>query len=298
MGTPELCLSGQDGAPSVVTGFPPTASAHHRPALRGQPLSVREAFAADHYDWWVQRIHEPRRSRYRAYRPLSRLRALGNPGIGLAVIGRWVQGPDAAVFGPSGKLGELPIIAGTWVITPKSGPCAFRFDFPPACVFCNSPLAARATAASCPGYVHNTIYTGTQRDHAGLVPERRHRGRARSPSPLYRLFRPRHRLGPDPLAYASGWPTASSPWDLFVLGNEPCMNYPGREGGWWPMALRRTCSAPARQGIRHGTVRKLARPVWSACRLKPHQASGNHESPTAGFTLVRLAYSGDGAREG
>ncbi len=174
-----------------------------------------------------------------------------------AVIGRWVKGPDAAVFEAiQGKLGELPIIAeDLGVITPEVEDLRDRFDFPGMRILQFAFGGTRNSSFLPYNYIHNTIvYTGTHDNETTLgwylnatEDERDHLRRYTVSSGrdiVWDLIR---------LAHASVADMAIIPMqDLFVLGNEARMNYPGREGGWWRWRYTRAMFSARAPGIAMG----------------------------------------------
>ncbi|MEZ4539864.1 MAG: 4-alpha-glucanotransferase [Chloroflexota bacterium] len=256
---PELFYLDKDGAPSVVAGVPPDYFSTTGQRW-GNPLYRWEAFAADHYDWWVRRIHMNlvqadivRIDHFRGFEAYWEIPA-SEP---TAVIGRWVKGPDAAVFEAiQAKLGELPIIAeDLGVITPEVEALRDRFDFPGMRILQFAFGGTRNSSFLPYNYVHNTIvYTGTHDNETTLgwylnatEDERDHLRRYTVSSGrdiVWDLIR---------LAYASVADMAIIPMqDLFVLGNEARMNYPGREGGWWRWRYTRDMFTARAPGIAMG----------------------------------------------
>lgn len=256
---PELFYLDKDGAPSVVAGVPPDYFSATGQRW-GNPLYRWKAFAADNYDWWVRRIHMNlvqadivRIDHFRGFEAYWEIPA-SEP---TAVIGRWVKGPDAAVFEAiQAKLGELPIIAeDLGVITPEVETLRDRFDFPGMRILQFAFGGTRNSSFLPYNYVHNTIvYTGTHDNETTLgwylnatEDERDHLRRYTVSSGrdiVWDLIR---------LAYASVADMAIIPMqDLFVLGNEARMNYPGREGGWWRWRYTREMFSARAPGIAMG----------------------------------------------
>ncbi|MBP6017069.1 MAG: 4-alpha-glucanotransferase [Candidatus Promineofilum sp.] len=256
---PELFYLDKDGAPSVVAGVPPDYFSATGQRW-GNPLYRWEAFTADNYDWWVRRIHMNlvqadivRIDHFRGFEAYWEIPS-SEP---TAVIGRWVKGPDAAVFEAiQGKLGELPIIAeDLGVITPEVEDLRDRFDFPGMRILQFAFGGTRNSSFLPYNYIHNTIvYTGTHDNETTLgwylnatEDERDHLRRYTVSSGrdiVWDLIR---------LAHASVADMAIIPMqDLFVLGNEARMNYPGREGGWWRWRYTRAMFSARAPGIAMG----------------------------------------------
>ena len=256
---PELFYLDKDGAPSMVAGVPPDYFSATGQRW-GNPLYRWEAFAADNYDWWVRRIHMNlvqadivRIDHFRGFEAYWEIPA-AEP---TAVIGRWVKGPSAAVFEAiQAKLGELPIIAeDLGLITPEVEELRDRFDFPGMRILQFAFGGTRNSSFLPFNYIHNTIvYTGTHDNETTLgwylnatEDERDHLRRYMVSSGrdiVWDLIR---------LAHASVADMAIIPMqDLFVLGNEARMNYPGREGGWWRWRYTREMFSARAPGIAMG----------------------------------------------
>ena len=82
------------------------------------------------------------------------------------------------------------------------------------------------------------------------------------------------------LAYASVSVMAIIPMqDLFVLGNEVRMNYPGKEGGWWQWRYTREMFAARAPGIALGLT-ELTR-LFGRAPAEPEEAEAELEAPPA-----------------
>ncbi len=256
---PELFYLNEDGSPSVIAGVPPDYFSETGQRW-GNPLYRWDVFAANQYDWWVQRIHMNlvqadivRIDHFRGFEAYWEIPA-SEP---TAVIGRWVKGPDAAVFEAiNNRLGELPIIAeDLGVITPEVETLRDRFDFPGMRILQFAFGGERNSSFLPHNYVKNTVvYTGTHDNETTLGwflnathDERDHVRRYTASSGrdiVWDMIR---------LAYASVADIAIIPMqDLFVLGNEARMNYPGKEGGWWRWRYTREMFSARAPGIALG----------------------------------------------
>ncbi len=237
---PELFHLKKDGSPALVAGVPPDYFSETGQRW-GNPLYDWDKMDADGYGWWVQRIHMnlvqadiARIDHFRGFEAYWEIPA-EEP---TAVVGRWVKGPDAAVFEAiQNKLGDLPIIAeDLGVITPEVEALRDRFAFPGMRILQFAFGGTRNSTFLPFNYTRNSVvYTGTHDNETTLgwylnatEAERDHVRRYTVSSGrdiVWDLIR---------LAYASVSAMAIIPMqDLFVLGNEARMNYPGKEGGWW-----------------------------------------------------------------
>lgn len=262
---PDLFRLKKDGSPSVVAGVPPDYFSETGQRW-GNPLYDWERLAADNYDWWVKRIHMNlvqadivRIDHFRGFEAYWEIPATEPT----AVIGRWVKGPDAAIFeAVRAKLGDLPIIAeDLGVITPEVEALRDRFNFPGMKILQFAFGGERNNSFLPHTYNKNAVvYTGTHDNETTLgwylnaaEDERDHLRRYMASSGrdiVWDLIR---------LAYASTADMAVIPMqDLFVLGNEARMNYPGREGGWWGWRYTREMFTARAAGIAMGLA-ELAR---------------------------------------
>ncbi len=258
---PELFHLKKDGSPSSVAGVPPDYFSVTGQRW-GNPLYNWEKIAADNYSWWVQRIHMNlvqadivRIDHFRVFEAYWEIPA-SEP---TAVIGRWVKGPDAAIFeAVQAKLGELPIIAeDLGVITPGVVELRDRFNFPGMKILQFAFGGERNSDFLPYNYNKNSVvYTGTHDNETTLgwylnatEDERDHVRRYTVSSGrdiVWDMIR---------LAYASVADMAVIPMqDLFVLGNEARMNFPGKEGGWWQWRYTREMFSARAAGIALGLV--------------------------------------------
>ncbi len=256
---PELFHLSKDGSPSVVAGVPPDYFSATGQRW-GNPLYNWEKIAAENYDWWVKRIHMNlvqadivRIDHFRGFEAYWEIPATEPT----AVIGRWVKGPDAAFFEAiQAKLGELPIIAeDLGVITPEVEELRDRFAFPGMRILQFAFGGERNSSFLPYNYIKNTVvYTGTHDNETTLgwylnatEDERDHVRRYTVSSGrdiVWDLIR---------LAYASVADIAVIPMqDVFVLGNEARMNFPGKEGGWWRWRYTREMFSARASGIALG----------------------------------------------
>lgn len=261
---PELFHLKGDGSPSVVAGVPPDYFSETGQRW-GNPLYRWDRMAADGYGWWVQRIHMnlvqadiARIDHFRGFEAYWEIPATEET----AVVGQWVKGPDLAFFkAMQERLGDLPIIAeDLGVITPEVEALRDALGFPGMKIL-QFAFGGEQNSDFLPyNFVPNSVvYTGTHDNETTLgwylnasEDERDHVRRYMRVSGrdvVWDLIR---------LAYASVAVMAIIPMqDLFVLGNEARMNFPGREGGWWQWRYTREMFAARAPGIAMG-LRELA----------------------------------------
>lgn len=256
---PEQFHLKKGGSPSVVAGVPPDYFSVTGQRW-GNPLYNWEKMAADNYSWWIQRIHLNlvqadivRIDHFRGFEAYWEIPA-SEP---TAVVGHWVKGPDADIFEAiQNKLGELPIIAeDLGVITPEVETLRDRFDFPGMRILQFAFGGERNSSFLPYNYVQNTVvYTGTHDNETTLgwylnatEDERDHVRRYTVSSGrdiVWDLIR---------LAYASVADIVIIPMqDLYVLGNEARMNFPGKEGGWWQWRYTKEMFSARAPGIALG----------------------------------------------
>lgn len=256
---PNLFHLDKNGSPSVVAGVPPDYFSETGQRW-GNPLYNWNKVAENGYSWWIQRIHMNlvqtdivRIDHFRGFEAYWEIPA-SEP---TAVIGRWVKGPEAALFDAiQAKLGELPIIAeDLGVITPEVEALREQFGFPGMRILQFAFGGERNSSFLPYNYVRNTVvYTGTHDNETTLgwylnatEDERDHVRRYTVSSGrdiVWDLIR---------LAYASVADIAIIPMqDLFVLGNEARMNYPGREGGWWQWRYTKEMFSARAPGVAMG----------------------------------------------
>ncbi|MFO7663484.1 MAG: 4-alpha-glucanotransferase [Chloroflexota bacterium] len=256
---PELYHLAKDGSPSVVAGVPPDYFSETGQRW-GNPLYNWKKLAADDYIWWAQRIHMNlvqadiiRVDHFRGFEAYWEIPA-SEP---TAVVGRWVKGPSQVFFESiRERLGELPIIAeDLGVITPEVESLRDTFDFPGMKILQFAFGGERNSSFLPHNYGRNSVvYTGTHDNETTLGwylnasdEERDHVRRYMAVSGrdiVWDLIR---------LAYASVSNMAIIPMaDLFVLGNEARMNYPGKEGGWWRWRYTQDMFSTRAPGVANG----------------------------------------------
>ena len=262
---PELFYLKKDGSPSVVAGVPPDYFSETGQRW-GNPLYRWDKMAADNYGWWAQRIHINlvqadivRIDHFRGFEAYWEIPA-AEP---TAVVGQWTKGPGIGFFEAiQARLGDLPIIAeDLGVITPEVEELRDRFSFPGMKIL-QFAFGGEQNSDFLPfNYTSNSVvYTGTHDNETTLgwylnasEKERDHVRRYMAVPGrdiVWDLIR---------LAYASVSTLAVIPMqDLFVLGNEARMNYPGKEGGWWRWRYTREMFASRAPGIALGLA-ELAR---------------------------------------
>ncbi len=256
---PELFHLNKDGSPSVVAGVPPDYFSATGQRW-GNPLYNWEKVAENNYTWWIQRVHMNlvqadivRIDHFRGFEAYWEIPATEPT----AVIGRWVKGPDAAFFDAvQAKLGELPIIAeDLGVITPEVEALRDRYGFPGMKIL-QFAFGGERNSSFLPYNYHSNsvVYTGTHDNETTLgwylnatENERDHVRRYMVSSGrdiVWDLIR---------LAYSSVSDIAVIPMqDVFVLGNEARMNYPGKEGGYWQWRYTRPMFSARAPGIALG----------------------------------------------
>jgi 4-alpha-glucanotransferase len=237
---PELFYLSKDGSPTVVAGVPPDYFSETGQRW-GNPLYNWKKMAGDQYDWWAQRIHMNliqadiiRIDHFRGFEAYWEIPA-EEP---TAVVGKWVKGPEEAFFeAMREQLGDLPIIAeDLGVITPEVEALRDGFNLPGMKILQFAFGGERNSSFLPHNFGRNSVvYTGTHDNETTLGwylnasdEERDHVRRYMAVSGrdiVWDLIR---------LAYTSVASMAVIPMqDLFVLGNEARMNFPGKEGGWW-----------------------------------------------------------------
>ncbi|HLF26178.1 MAG TPA: 4-alpha-glucanotransferase [Anaerolineae bacterium] len=237
---PDLFFLDEDGRATVVAGVPPDLfSATGQ--LWGNPLYRWDVMHARDYAWWIERFRAMLTQvdllRIDHFIGFTRYWAVpaGEP---TAVKGRWQPGPGAALFHAVERaLGQLPIIAeDLGAITPQVIALRDQFEFPGMKVL----QFAFSDGAADPFLPHNyprncVVYTGTHDNDTSA-------GWFRSAQPHERAFALRYlgRSGDDfawdfiRLAFSSVADMAVVPLqDVFRLGSEARMNFPGRPAGNW-----------------------------------------------------------------
>ncbi len=163
---PDLFYLDDEGLPTVVAGVPPDYfSATGQ--LWGNPLYRWDRMEKNGYAWWMRRIKSTldmvdivRLDHFRGFEAYWEVSADEET----AVNGRWVKGPDAALFKKlEQELGELPIIAeDLGLITPEVDQLREQFNMPGMKVL----QFAFGDTAKNPYLPHNyssnyVVYTGT-----------------------------------------------------------------------------------------------------------------------------------------
>ena len=242
----------EDGHPTIVAGVPPD---YFSPTgqVWGNPLYRWDVMAAQGYQWWIERVrialHQVDMVRLDHFRGFEAYWEVPSSEE-TAVNGRWVKGPDAALFEAlSGALGDPsagsgrgePIIAeDLGVITPEVEALRDRFGFPGMKIL---QFAFDDDAAN-PYLPHNyerncVVYTGSHDNDTT-------RGWFESAPEPEQAFCVRY-LGytPDDIAWALMKLAASSVaalvifpvQDVLSLGSEARMNMPGQAAGNWAWRL-------------------------------------------------------------
>ena len=256
---PELYYLDKEGAPAVVAGVPPDYFSETGQRW-GNPLYRWPRHAADNYNWWAQRIHMNlvqadivRIDHFRGFEAYWEIPATEPT----AVIGKWVKGPGAEFFDAiEAKLGDLPVIAeDLGVITPEVEALRDRYDLPGMKILQFAFGGEHKNDFLPHNYNRNAVvYTGTHDNETTLGwflnatdSEREHVRRYSASSGqdiVWDMIR---------LAYSSVAEMAIIPMqDLFVLGNEARMNYPGRASGWWKWRYTREMYSARAPGIALG----------------------------------------------
>jgi len=131
---PEMFDLLPDGSPRVIAGVPPDYFSATGQCW-GNPIYLWERHAAEGYAWWIARFRRAlemldmiRLDHFRGFQAYYEIPG----GAKTAVIGKWVKGPDAALFEAlESALGKLPVIAeNLGVITPEVEGLRHRFGFP------------------------------------------------------------------------------------------------------------------------------------------------------------------------
>ena len=256
----ELFPLDEDGRPMVVAGVPPD---YFSPTgqLWGNPLYRWDVMAAQGYQWWIERVRITLRlvdmvrfDHFRGFEAYWEVPA----GEETAVNGRWVKGPDAALFeallnvlgDPSAGSGRgVPIIAeDLGVITPEVEALRDTFEFPGMKIL----QFAFDDDATNPYLPHNyerncVVYTGshdndTTRGWFASAPEP---GQAFCISYLgytpddaasltHDIAWALMRLAASSVAALAIFPVQ----DVLSLGSEARMNMPSQAAGNWAWRLR------------------------------------------------------------
>ena len=131
---PELFELDDHGRPTVIAGVPPDVFSDTGQRW-GNPLYRWPAHAAEHFEWWIQRVRRcfelvdlVRIDHFRGFEAYWEVQA----SEATAIHGRWVKAPGDALFcAIAATLGPLPIIAeDLGVITPEVDNLRRKHGFP------------------------------------------------------------------------------------------------------------------------------------------------------------------------
>jgi 4-alpha-glucanotransferase len=248
----DLFLFDDAGNPTHVAGVPPDYfSATGQ--LWGNPLYRWDVLAERGYRWWIERIRSNmqlfdllRIDHFRGFEAYWEVPASETT----AIKGRWVKGPDAALFEAiKAALGDLPIIAeDLGVITPQVEALRDRFNFPGMRVlqfaFGGDPDSLYLPHNYIP---RSVVYTGTHDNDTTRGWWQTAGDGERSFTQLY-LARDGHDISWDIMraALASVAETAIIPLqDVLSLGSEARMNTPGQASGNWGWRVGEADITPA-----------------------------------------------------
>lgn len=239
----KYCLD-QEGNPTVVAGVPPDYfSATGQ--LWGNPIYNWEAMAENGFRWWIERVKNIlqcvdiiRLDHFRGFEAYWAVPFDEET----AVNGKWIKGPDAALFQALlNELGDLPIVAeDLGVITPAVEALRDRFGFPGMKIlqfsFGNGPDNLYLPH----NYIQNcVVYTGSHDNdtthgwfNTASEQERRYclqyfGGELKDVS--WDLMR----LASASVALLAIFPVQ----DVLSLGTEARMNMPGQPSGNWAWRL-------------------------------------------------------------
>jgi 4-alpha-glucanotransferase len=237
---PELFFLDEAGNPSVIAGVPPDYFSETGQRW-GNPLFRWDVLAAQGYAWWIERVRAVLRlvdivrlDHFRGFAAYWEV-----PGEEeTAMNGRWVDGPNAALFTALEQaLGKLPIIAeDLGVITPDVVAMREQFGFP-GMIILQFGFGGTGTDPYLPhNHTQNSVvYTGTHDNDTTMGWWRACSDSERTFTQLY-LGRDGNDMSWDLIrvAFASVANMAVVPMqDLYSLGTEARMNMPGRLGGNW-----------------------------------------------------------------
>ncbi|HSH01076.1 MAG TPA: 4-alpha-glucanotransferase [Anaerolineae bacterium] len=237
---PELFYLDEDGGPTVIAGVPPDYFSETGQRW-GNPLYRWPRMAKNSYQWWVERLKMTflqadivRIDHFRGFEAYWEIPS-SEP---TAIKGRWVAGPGSDLFIKLREaLGELPIIAeDLGLITPGVEALRDEFDFPGMKIL-QFAFGAENNNSFLPHmYGRNcVVYTGTHDNNTTLGWYEAASERERDHVRRY-LARDGHDIVWDMIRaiWASSADTAVVPMqDLFKLGEEARMNYPGKASGFW-----------------------------------------------------------------
>ncbi len=231
-----------EGNPVVIAGVPPDNFSATGQRW-GNPHYRWDRMAADGYRWWIARVHQTltmvdivRIDHFRGFEAYWEIPA-AEP---TAVKGRWMKGPDAALFEAiNAALGSLPIIAeDLGVITPEVDALRLRFNFPGMKI-----LQFGFALDNNPKYLPHTfekdyiVYPGTHDNNTviGWFNEEKRIG-AEKWNCLRYLGTDGHDLAWDLIRMA--WASVANQavtclQDVMSLGNEARMNFPSTTSGNW-----------------------------------------------------------------
>ena len=241
----DLFELGPDGRPTLVAGVPPDFFSATGQRW-GNPLYKWSAHAAEGYAWWIERVRRifemvdiVRIDHFRGFASYWEIPA-AEP---TAIHGRWVPGPDAALFDAIGSaLGDLPIIAeDLGLVTPDVETLRRRFGFPGMRIL----QFAFAGDASDRFLTHHhepdtVVYTGTHDNDtaagwwATASDHERHFARGYLATDGHDmpwvLIREACRSVADTVVHPMQ--------DVLALPGECRMNFPGKGEGWWEWRLQ------------------------------------------------------------
>ncbi|MDX2006354.1 MAG: 4-alpha-glucanotransferase [Meiothermus sp.] len=244
---PQYFYLDAEGNPEVVAGVPPDYFSETG-QLWGNPLYKWEVMEAEGFRWWVSRIqqslkqcHLVRIDHFRGFEAYWEI-PFGQP---TAVNGRWVKAPGRKLFEAVRKaLGDAPIIAeDLGVITPEVEALRDGFGFPGMKIlqFAFSDPSNVFLPHNYPASGNVIVYTGTH-DNDTTVGWYKTAPEAELEFMRGYLEKAHIRALNDlevpgalaELAFKSGAKLAVLPMqDLYSLGTEARMNFPGKLGGMW-----------------------------------------------------------------
>jgi 4-alpha-glucanotransferase len=237
---PELFYLDNKGLPTVVAGVPPD---YFSPTgqLWGNPLYRWDVHAETGYAWWIERMRATRRlidiirvDHFRGFAGYWEVPAK----MPTAEIGRWVPGPNVALFEALAKaLGDLPIIAeDLGEITPDVIELREKLHLPGMKIL----QFAFASDPNDPFLPHNYLancvaYTGTHDNDTSLSWYKTAPEEERDLCRRY-LARSGNDISWDMIRAV--WSSVASMTlapmqDLLGLDSDARMNFPGRPSGNW-----------------------------------------------------------------
>lgn len=244
---PQYFYLDPDGNPTVVAGVPPDYFSETG-QLWGNPLYRWDVMEQENFAWWVSRIqqslkqcHLVRIDHFRGFEAYWEI-PFGRPN---AIKGQWVKAPGEKLFrAVRAALGDAPIIAeDLGVITPEVEALRDGFGFPGMKIiqFAFSDEANVFLPHNYPAHGNVIVYSGTHDNDTSLgwfrtAPEvelvfmrdylTRYGIRCLSEYEVAGAF--------IELAFKSPAYLAVAPLqDVFGLGTEARMNFPGKLGGNW-----------------------------------------------------------------